>query len=97
MTATITITIPAGNAGDLSRIFELEREGVLPREALTYCPDPPRYVIDLEGDQVAYLIEQLSLTVDMAAGRSLVEWRAMNANQMQLPIEPVPGSWSVKF
>lgn len=86
MTATLTLTIPAGNVGDLAHLFELEREGVIPREAVTYYPDPPRYVLDCDSGVVTYLLEQLTLSTECRQGSSLVEWKARNLNQVELPL-----------
>ena len=86
MTATLTLTIPAGHVGDLAHLFELEREGVIPREAVTYYPDPPRYVVDVDSEVVSYLLEQLVISTDMKGGQSLVEWKARNMNQVELPL-----------
>lgn len=88
MTATLTLTIPAGHVGDLAHLFELEREGVIPRDAVSYYPDPPRYVLDCDSEVVTYLLEQLTLSTECREGSSLVEWRARNINQLALQLNP---------
>jgi hypothetical protein len=93
MTTTLTLTIPASHVGDLAHLFELEREGVLPREALTYYPDPPRYVLDCDSEVVSYLLEQLVISTDLKGGQSLVEWRARNMNQVELPLGHQDGTF----
>ena len=93
MTATLTLTIPAGHVGDLAHLFELEREGVIPRDALSFYSDPPRYVLDCDSEVVSYLLEQLVISTDLKGGQSLVEWRAQNLNQVELPLTHQDGTF----
>ncbi len=93
MTATLTLTIPAGHVGDLAHLFELEREGIIPPDAVCYYPDPPRYVVDVDSEVVSYLLEQLVISTDMKGGQSLVEWKARNMNQVELPLGQGDGTF----
>lgn len=86
MTSTLTLTIPAGNVGDLSKLFELERAGVIPPDQVVYYPDPPRYEVTADGPEATYLLDQLQIASESVGGESFPEWFASRSQQIDLPL-----------
>lgn len=89
--ATLEITVPAGNVGDLARLFELERLGFLPDGSIEFHDGA--YSVLLSGAHVAYVLETWGFACESRNAESVQEWAARRLDQLPLALE----SGAVRF
>jgi hypothetical protein len=84
MTSQVNFHVPYDRLIDCRMLFGLEDLGFIPPDRI--APHEGAYHIELDAEEVTYLLEQLHLAAECVRSESFVEWRSQRANQQQLEL-----------